>query len=136
MTPKQQAMGIKGKVAVKSFTNPKVSYLVDLDKETCNCPAFQKNPSIPCKHIVFAMTGKKPKSRAGTKGGYPLDEVISAVQKSIRRGQERKALYWAYELVGSGFWRYFFSHCKQIKSFNLKVIRTTLIIGSLFDQTI
>lgn len=34
-----------------------------------------------------------------TQRGYLLDEVISAIQKEIRRGEERNALYWCYELV-------------------------------------
>ena len=33
-----------------------------------------------------------------TPGGYRFDEVASALQKSIRRGLERDALYWAAEL--------------------------------------
>lgn len=33
-----------------------------------------------------------------TVGGYPLDEVMSALQKEIRRGHEKEALYWAIEL--------------------------------------
>ena len=33
-----------------------------------------------------------------TKNGYQLDEVVSALQKSIRRGLERDALFWALEL--------------------------------------
>lgn len=32
-----------------------------------------------------------------TPGGYPVDEVSSALQKSIRRGLEEDALYWAAE---------------------------------------
>ena len=33
-----------------------------------------------------------------TKNGYYLDEVISALQKEIRRGKEYDAVYWAVEL--------------------------------------
>jgi len=33
-----------------------------------------------------------------TKGEYPMDEVASALQKCIRRGEEEEALYWALEL--------------------------------------
>lgn len=33
-----------------------------------------------------------------TEGGYPLDECMSALQKEIRRGHEKEALYWAIEL--------------------------------------
>lgn len=34
-----------------------------------------------------------------TRSGYALGEVISALQKDIRRGLEREALYWALQLV-------------------------------------
>jgi len=33
-----------------------------------------------------------------TGSGYPFDEVASALQKSIRRGLEEEAMYWAVEL--------------------------------------
>ncbi|MBN1377559.1 hypothetical protein JW949_04490 [Candidatus Woesearchaeota archaeon] len=36
-----------------------------------------------------------------TKLGYDLYEVISALQKSIRRGKEKDALWWAFELCES-----------------------------------
>jgi len=41
-----------------------------------------------------------------TKSGYPLDEVVSALQKEIRRGNEVEALYWATEIVEGGFAKY------------------------------
>lgn len=41
-----------------------------------------------------------------TKNGYKLDEVVSALQKSIRRGQEQRAVYWAYEMFESGYIKY------------------------------
>lgn len=34
-----------------------------------------------------------------TQNGYNLFEVISALQKEIRRGEEERAMYWALELV-------------------------------------
>jgi len=37
--------------------------------------------------------------RAFTQNGYSLDEIISALQKDIRRGHEEQALYWCLELV-------------------------------------
>lgn len=37
--------------------------------------------------------------RPFTQNGYPLDEIISALQKDIRRGNEEQALYWCLELV-------------------------------------
>jgi hypothetical protein len=47
-----------------------------------------------------------------TKHGYRCDEVISALQKSIRRGDADGALWWAYEANTSGYgawvWRRLF----------------------------
>lgn len=37
--------------------------------------------------------------QAKTQSGHPLGEVISALQKEIRRGNEEDALYWALELL-------------------------------------
>jgi replication-associated recombination protein RarA len=37
--------------------------------------------------------------QAFTQNGYGLDEIISALQKDIRRGHEEAALYWALELL-------------------------------------
>lgn len=44
---------------------------------------------------------EKAKSTGGefiTKGGYDAFEVMSALQKSIRRGLEADAMYWAFEM--------------------------------------
>jgi replication-associated recombination protein RarA len=41
-----------------------------------------------------------------TKRGYSLSEVVSALQKGIRRADLRLAGYWAIELHESGFTRY------------------------------
>jgi len=49
-----------------------------------------------------------------TKSGYKLDEVVSALQKEIRRGNELMASYWAFELNDSGFWRYCFRRFQVI----------------------
>ena len=38
-----------------------------------------------------------------TVGGYAFYEVLSALQKSIRRGLEEDALFWATELYLSGY---------------------------------
>jgi replication-associated recombination protein RarA len=43
-----------------------------------------------------------------TPGGYPVDEVSSALQKSIRRGLEEDALYWCAEFYKArphGIWK-------------------------------
>lgn len=49
-----------------------------------------------------------------TKNGYKLDEVVSALQKEIRRGNELMASYWAFELNESGYWRYCFRRLQVI----------------------
>lgn len=56
------------------------------------------------------LLGEEPQSvakdqeyRPATKNHYWLDEVVSALQKEIRRGNEDSALFWAHELVDSGF---------------------------------
>lgn len=37
-----------------------------------------------------------------TQDGYPFGECVSALQKCIRRGQTREAVYWAVEIEGCG----------------------------------
>lgn len=49
-----------------------------------------------------------------TKNGYKLDEIVSALQKEIRRGNELMASYWAFEMNESGFWRYCFRRLQVI----------------------
>lgn len=49
-----------------------------------------------------------------TKGGYRLDEVSSALQKTIRRSDELMATYWAFEMNESGFWRYCFRRLQVV----------------------
>lgn len=49
-----------------------------------------------------------------TKKGYSLFEVSSALQKAIRRGEEKQALYWAYEIERSGYQKYLWYRLKVI----------------------
>jgi len=49
--------------------------------------------------------------RQVTQRGYVTYEVISAFQKSMRRGLEKEAMYWFIELECSGFWSW---ACKRI----------------------
>lgn len=46
------------------------------------------------------------RSEMRTKGGHPLDEVTSALQKCIRRGLEEEAMFWALEMAESGYGQY------------------------------
>lgn len=45
---------------------------------------------------------RKKKYAKLTKHKYKTDEVVSALQKTIRRGKEEEACYWARELMESG----------------------------------
>ena len=49
----------------------------------------------------MAKTMYDPWSKITTRNGYAGDEVISALQKSIRRGLEEQACMFAYELYVS-----------------------------------
>ena len=51
-----------------------------------------------------------------TQKGYDFGEASSALQKSIRRGLEEEALYWATELDKSGFGEYVWKRLKIIAS--------------------
>lgn len=49
---------------------------------------------------------KKMGQPDGSRGGYDRYELVSALQKSIRRGQEELAYFWALEMADSGsFWQ-------------------------------
>lgn len=61
----------------------------------------------------LTMLGVDPNPRpkrglagAETKNGYWMDEVRSAIQKAIRRGQEEEALFWAKEFASIGWTKY------------------------------
>lgn len=51
-----------------------------------------------------------------TAGGYKCGEVASALQKSIRRGLEEDALFWATELDMSNFGEYVWKRLRIIAS--------------------
>jgi hypothetical protein len=53
---------------------------------------------------VSAVEPQRPRTEAPpTIRGYRQDEVVGALQKTIRRGLEDDALYWAVELHESGW---------------------------------
>jgi replication-associated recombination protein RarA len=65
--------------------------------------------------------GGRPRARERfgdqlTPTGHRCDEVTSALQKTIRRGLEREALFWAMELVGAGFTNYVWRRLRLIAS--------------------
>lgn len=59
------------------------------------------------------MSGEGPPP---TKRGYVLGDVVSALQKSVRRGQEEAAVYWALEMDASGYTAYAFRRLAVIAS--------------------
>lgn len=58
-----------------------------------------------------------------TVGGYDGSEVISALQKCIRRGQEKEALFWAVELYNSGYAEWCWKRLRIISSEDVGLAR-------------
>lgn len=56
--------------------------------------------------MVQRSRGAGSRWASTTKRDYPLDEVSSSLQKSIRRGWTDDAMYWAVELNESGYGEY------------------------------
>jgi len=71
-----------------------------------------------------------------TVGGYICEEVTSAMQKCIRRGQEEAALFWATELDLSGFGEYVWKRLKIIASEDVgpNVPSVVLEIRALYEN--
>jgi len=62
-----------------------------------------------------------------TRRGYDFFEVASALQKEIRRGNEKNALYWAFQLLPE-FEGYFWSRLKVIVNEDIGIANPTAII--------
>lgn len=124
-----------GSYEVASHTGNGAVYRVSLKPHpSCSCPHFQNRLAVSwegsqegqiCKHIEDVMieegkmkeTDRKNGKKNGpwlSKGGYPMDEVVSSLQKSIRRGLEFEAGFWALELIDSGYWRYLMDRLQTI----------------------
>ena len=73
---------------ISSFTNPKITYLVDLDNRTCSCPAFRKRPTTPCKHLL-SIDGLFPAQQLPT-----ASDAVSAFIKSVRLRYTEDAAFW------------------------------------------
>lgn len=73
-----------------------------------------------------------------TKHGYTADEVISALQKSIRRGKEDDAVFFAYEMLVSGddlsekFWQRV--RVISVEDVGLANPQLTVIVYSLYQN--
>ena len=62
-----------------------------------------------------------------TRHGYEPLEVISALQKAIRRGQVRPALYWAAEMDASGYTAWLWKRLLVIASEDVGTADPTLV---------
>lgn len=71
-----------------------------------------------------------------TPGGHLAGEVTSALQKAIRRGKEREALYWASELDKAGFGPYLWRHLRIIASEDVGLADSsvTVTLGVLYEN--
>jgi replication-associated recombination protein RarA len=69
-------------------------------------------------------------------GGYDFGEVASALQKSVRRGLEGDALFWATELDISGYGEYVWKRLRIITSEDVGLAETNMpaVIGALYDN--
>jgi hypothetical protein len=95
---------------VSSQSNDGRWYEVSLSPVSCTCPDFEKRRKKiggVCKHIqeVQRHLGLSVTENL-TKMGCRRDEVVSLLQKAIRRGMEAEAMWAAMEMVDSGMWRY------------------------------
>lgn len=111
-TTKELGQGI---YEVPSESTAGVTYQVDTVQKTCTCPQFV-NKQVECKHLrkIMGNTTKSTDWEGRTKNGYKSDEVVSALQKEIRRGNELMAVWWARELVETGWWKYLFRRLQVI----------------------
>lgn len=82
-------MSTEGRIVeVESFSTPGVRYEVDLAKKTCSCPAFQKAPRQPCKHLRSFEGLLRPSPHPDP------NEALSAFIKAIRLRRPEDAATW------------------------------------------
>ena len=63
-----------------------------------------------------------------TKKGYSLFDVSSALQKAIRRGEEKAALYWAFEIEQSGYYKYLWYRLRIVSIEDVGVANTDCLL--------
>ncbi|MCL5125313.1 MAG: hypothetical protein M1511_12600 [Deltaproteobacteria bacterium] len=73
----------------------------------------QKLPIIPLENEDSKLQ-KYHGFELRTKSNLPLDQVVSGLQKAIRRGLEDRALYFMHEMIESGFIKYFWRRISVI----------------------
>jgi replication-associated recombination protein RarA len=74
--------------------------------------------------------------KAFTDWNYSLFEVSSAFQKSVRRGLEEEAMYWAVELYNSKYDEYLWKRIKIITSEDVGLAEPTMpaVISGLYQN--
>jgi replication-associated recombination protein RarA len=74
--------------------------------------------------------------RSTTVSGFPLDEVVSALQKAVRRADTDSALYWACELELSGHGAYCWRRLRVMASedVGLAVPQLPATIRALYES--
>jgi len=70
-----------------------------------------------------------PFSQLHTPGGYQNGEVASALQKEIRRGKEKEALFWATELELGGNGKYLWKRLLIIASEDIGIADTSVAVA-------
>lgn len=76
------------------------------------------------------------RGKFGTRDGYNMFEVASALQKSIRRGEVEEAMFWAAELDQSGLGEYLWKRLRIIASEDIGLAdpMACVIVRSLYDN--
>jgi len=71
-----------------------------------------------------------------TPGGYVIADVASAIQKEIRRGHEREALFWVTEIDLAGYTEYVWNRLRIIASEDVGVGDPTavMLVRVLYDN--
>lgn len=69
--------------------------------------------------------------KLSTTNGYSLPEATSALQKEIRRGNEVKAGYWAYELFQSGYSNHLWNRLNVIMCEDIGSVDVAVLVSSL-----
>lgn len=66
---------------------------------------FSNDGTLVSEAKVNSKLKVSASSQGQTKRGYYIDELLSALQKDIRRGNEYEAVFWAVELDGYSPWK-------------------------------
>ncbi len=75
-----------------------------------------QNSIFPEPKKAKTLGSTRTKYQAVTKNGHNTDEVASAMQKAVRRGEEEEVIYWVSELYDIGWWRYILKRMAVIAS--------------------